>query len=64
MKKIAALIVVLLSSVPLRAIELSLEENRGERGSVGYVDMQRLFNTSPDAQRAKESFEDLVRQAE
>jgi Skp family chaperone for outer membrane proteins len=64
MKKIAALIAVLLLSAPARAIELSLEENRGERGSVGYVDMQRLFTASPDAQRAKESFEDLVRQAE
>jgi Skp family chaperone for outer membrane proteins len=64
MKKTAALIAVLLLSAPARAIELSLEENRGERGSVGYVDMQRLFTASPDAQRAKESFEDLVRQAE
>jgi Skp family chaperone for outer membrane proteins len=64
MKKIAALIAVLLLSAPARAIELSLEENRGDRGSVGYVDMQRLFSTSPDAQRAKESFEELVRQAE
>jgi Skp family chaperone for outer membrane proteins len=46
------------------AIELSLEENRAERGSVGYVDMQRLFTASPDSQRAKEGFEELVRQAE
>jgi Skp family chaperone for outer membrane proteins len=65
MKNKAALIaVLLLSSAPLLAIELSLEENRGERGSVGYVDMQRLFTSSPDAQRAKDSFEALVRQAE
>ncbi len=46
------------------AIELSLEENRAERGSVGYVDMQRLFKSSPDAARAKEGLEELVRQAE
>ena len=64
MKKTAALIAILLLSAPALAIELSLEENRGERGSVGYVDMQRLFSSSPDAQRAKEGFEDLVRQAE
>jgi flagellar biosynthesis protein FlhF len=64
MRKIIALFSVLLLSAPLRAIELSLEENRGERGSVGYVDMQRLFSASPDAQRAKEGFEELVRQAE
>jgi len=64
MKTIAALIAVLLLTAPARAIELSLEENRAERGSVGYVDMQRLFSTSPDAQRAKEGFQELVRQAE
>ncbi|MFI5347130.1 MAG: OmpH family outer membrane protein [Elusimicrobiota bacterium] len=64
MNKIAALIAVLLLTAPARAIELSLEENRAERGSVGYVDMQRLFSASPDAQRAKEGFEELVRQAE
>jgi Skp family chaperone for outer membrane proteins len=62
--KIPALIAVLLLAVSARAIELSLEENRGERGSVGYVDMQRLFTNSPDSQRAKEGFEELVRQAE
>ncbi len=64
MKNTAALLVVLLSAAPALAIELSLEENRAERGSVGYVDMQRLFTNSPDAQRAKESFEELIRQAE
>lgn len=52
------------SAIPAAAIELSLEENRAERGSVGYVDMQQLFTASPDARRAKDSFEDLVRQAE
>ncbi len=51
-------------SVPARAIELSLEENRAERGSVGYVDMRRLFTASPDATRAREGLEELVRQAE
>lgn len=53
-----------LGSVPVRAIELSLEENRAERGSVGYVDMKRLFSASPDATRAREGLEELVRQAE
>ncbi|MBI2788145.1 MAG: OmpH family outer membrane protein [Elusimicrobia bacterium] len=52
------------SAVPARAIELSLEENRAERGSVGYVDMKRLFTASPDAARAREGLEELVRQAE
>lgn len=64
MTKETALIFFLLLPAPTRAIELALEENRGERGSVGYVDLQRLFADSPDAQRAKESFAALVRQAE
>ena len=64
MKHIAALLVLLLSPAPAQAIELSLEENRAERGSVGYVDMQRLFVDSPDARHAKDSFEELIRQAE
>ncbi|MDD5303516.1 MAG: OmpH family outer membrane protein [Elusimicrobia bacterium] len=51
-------------SIPSRAIELSLEENRAERGSVGFVDMRRLFAASPDATRAREGLEELVRQAE
>ncbi|MDO8756599.1 MAG: OmpH family outer membrane protein [Elusimicrobiota bacterium] len=51
-------------AAPARAIELSLEENRAERGSVGYVDMRRLFTASPDATRAREGLEELVRQAE
>lgn len=55
---------LLLGIVPARAIELSLEENRAERGSVGYVDMRRLFAASPDAARAREGLEELVRQAE
>ncbi len=57
-------VAVLSTSVPLKAIELALEENRAERGSVGFVDMQRLFKASPDASRAREGLEELVRQAE
>ena len=58
------ILIVLSAAVPTRAIELSLEENRAERGSVGFVDMQRLFKASPDASRAREGLEELVRQAE
>ncbi len=54
----------LLSAATARAIELSLEENRAERGSVGFVDMKRLFTASPDATRARDGLEELVRQAE
>ncbi len=52
------------AAVPSRAIELSLEENRAGRGSTGFVDMKRLFKASPDAARAREGLEELVRQAE
>jgi|CXWL01.1.fsa_nt_gi Skp family chaperone for outer membrane proteins len=64
MNRLLLAVAVLAASVPVRAIELSLEENRAERGSVGYVDMQRLFKASPDAARAREGLEELVRQAE
>lgn len=62
MKTLACLLLAFAAPAP--ALELSLEENRAERGSVGFVDMTRLFSASPDAQRAKENFEELVRQAE
>src|SRR4051812_29751004 len=42
---------------PLFAIELSLEENKGEKGTVGFVDMDRLFREYPETKKAKESFE-------
>ena len=58
------LALLLALAAPASALELSLEENRAERGSVGYVDMNRLFAASPDALRAKENFEELVHQAE
>ena len=32
---------------PLSAMELSLEENRAQRGSAGYVDMVRVFKLYP-----------------
>lgn len=61
---ICAALTYAFASPMARAIELSLEENRVERGSVGYVDMKRLFTASPDATHAKEGLEELVRQAE
>jgi Skp family chaperone for outer membrane proteins len=64
MKIALLLLAVVLPIARARAIELSLEENRTQRGSVGYVDMQRVFAESPDAATAKESFESIVREAE
>ncbi|MBI4387397.1 MAG: OmpH family outer membrane protein [Elusimicrobia bacterium] len=45
-------------------VEVSLEENRAQRGSIGYVDMQAVFRAYPETQKAKENFEQVVRQAE
>lgn len=49
---------------PLLAVEVSLEENRAQRGNIGYVDLQLLFHKSPETQKAKQNFEEVVRQAE
>ena len=38
------------------ALELTLEENRGEAGSVGYVDIEKVFREYPETQRAKQAF--------
>jgi len=51
-------------SLPAGAVQVSLEENKAERGTVGYVDMQAIFRAFPETKRAKESFEAAVRQAE
>jgi Skp family chaperone for outer membrane proteins len=61
---IKLLLALFLSAVPASAIELSLEENRAERGNIGYIDMRRVFQLFPETQRAKESFEETVRQTE
>jgi Skp family chaperone for outer membrane proteins len=42
------------------AIEISLEQNRTEHSSIGFVDMQRLFQAFPETQRARESFQEVV----
>ncbi|MFA6002849.1 MAG: OmpH family outer membrane protein [Elusimicrobiota bacterium] len=64
MKK--SIIAAILLAVACRAgaIELSLEENRAERGNIGFVDMQRIFKLFPETLKAKEAFEEAVRQAE
>lgn len=55
---------LLSAALPAAAIELSLEENRAERGNIGYIDMQKVFKLFPETQRAKENFEESVRQTE
>lgn len=54
----------LLAALPAAAIELSLEENRAERGNIGYIDMQKVFKLFPETLRARENFEESVRQTE
>ncbi|MCX5797291.1 MAG: OmpH family outer membrane protein [Elusimicrobia bacterium] len=64
--RLLAAAVLLGLSWPVRvgAIELSLEENKAERGNIGYVDTQRIFKLFPETLKAKENFEEAVRQAE
>lgn len=64
MSLLAAALALALPASPSRAIELPLGDSHAERGAVGFIDMQRLFADSPDAARAKESFEAVVRSAE
>ena len=60
----AAVLLGLAGPARLGAIELSLEENKAERGNIGFVDTQRLFKLFPETLKAKENFEEAVRQAE
>lgn len=46
------------------AIEISLEENRGERGSVGYVDIERVFKEYPETLKAREDFQVQIHKKE
>ena len=46
------------------AIELSLESNRVERGNIGYVDMEVLFNQFPETVQAKKKFNEDLQKAE
>ena len=56
MKKIIFL--TLLAALPLRAaaLELLLEANRGESGTIGYVDIDRVFKEYSGTAGAREEF--------
>ncbi|MDD2772229.1 MAG: hypothetical protein PHP45_00860 [Elusimicrobiales bacterium] len=43
------------------ALEISLEENRGASGSVGFVDMERVFKEHPETVKAREEFSLLLK---
>ncbi|HLD29236.1 MAG TPA: hypothetical protein VJC03_02755, partial [bacterium] len=53
-----------LFTVTAFSLELSLEENRGEKGSVGYVDIERVFKESPETLRAKDDFQSQIQKKE
>ena len=56
MKKV--IFTAILALVPLKAaaLELSLEENKGESGTVGYVDIDRVFKEYSGTLNAREEF--------
>jgi Skp family chaperone for outer membrane proteins len=43
-------------TAPAAALELSLEENRGESGTIGYVDIDRVFKEYSATANAREEF--------
>jgi Skp family chaperone for outer membrane proteins len=51
---LAALFTLTLSSGG-NCIEISLTQNRGELGSIGYVDIERVFNSLPETKEDRES---------
>lgn len=55
-RRLCALALLLLCAAPAAALELSLEENRGESGTVGYVDIDRVFKEYSGTQDAREAF--------
>ncbi|MDD4005006.1 MAG: OmpH family outer membrane protein [Elusimicrobiaceae bacterium] len=51
-------------SAPCLAIELTLAENRGESGSIGYVDVERIFKAHPATVRVKDELEKEITRRE
>ncbi|HAT71334.1 MAG TPA: hypothetical protein DCS63_00780 [Elusimicrobia bacterium] len=56
----------LLAALPLSAgaLELSLEENRGESGTIGYVDIDRVFKEYSGTTGAREEFISEIKKKE
>ncbi|MDT8286701.1 MAG: OmpH family outer membrane protein [Elusimicrobiales bacterium] len=63
MKKLL-IIPLLLLPLNAAALELSLEENRGESGTIGYVDMDRVFREYSGTTGAREEFLAEVKERE
>jgi len=60
-RKFLALFAVMLFAAQAHALELTLEENRGESGSIGYVDIERIFAEHPETLKAKEEFKTEIK---
>ena len=56
MKKLFFIALLALPSVNAGALELLLEENRGESGTIGYVDIDRVFKEYSGTTGAREEF--------
>lgn len=56
MKKLLFALLMALPALNAGALELLLEENRGESGTIGYVDMDRVFKDYSGTTGAREEF--------
>lgn len=64
MKKLLFIALLALAPRGARALELSLEENRGESGTIGYVDIDRVFKEYSGTTGAREEFISEIKKKE
>lgn len=64
MKKLFLTLLLALPSADAAALELLLEENRGESGTIGYVDIDRVFKEYSGTTGAREDFIGEIRKRE
>ncbi|HCC46687.1 MAG TPA: hypothetical protein DEQ38_00990 [Elusimicrobia bacterium] len=64
MKKIFLAVLLALPAADAGALELLLEENRGESGTIGYVDIERVFKEYSGTTGAREEFISEIKKKE
>jgi Skp family chaperone for outer membrane proteins len=64
MKKLIFLLLPLLAPLRASALELLLEENRGESGTIGYVDIDKVFKQYSGTTGARDEFLAEIRKKE
>jgi Skp family chaperone for outer membrane proteins len=64
MKKLIFLLLPFLVPLKAAALELALEENRGESGTIGYVDIDKVFKEYSGTTGAREKFLSEIRKKE